>query len=75
MIIDPRPMTLTAWANALVLSLRDYGMIPQLTGLDWKTWVRDLSRVSGLSRFSIPHPEAYDNWREWAIHFNAVVGY
>lgn len=75
MIIDPRPMELEAWINAVTFSIRDYGFVPQLLGSDWKSWARNVIQLKTLSQYQLPDPEDYTDWREWAIYFNDTVGY
>lgn len=75
MIIDPRPMTMQSWVNAVTFSLRKYGLIPQLNGDDWRGWVRNLTLVRGMTRFQLPDTEPFLDWKEWAIRFNSTVEY
>lgn len=41
---------------------------------NWKEWARNLIQYPTVSAFNPPDPEFFNDWREWAVRFNQVVG-
>ncbi|QDH50428.1 hypothetical protein [Caulobacter phage KcrB] len=67
-MIDPRGMTLTDWADSVILSLTDafaYGKLMNEAG--WQDWATGLVRSPSFSARNLPDPYAFKDWREWAM--------
>lgn len=75
MRIDPINMTLLDWVDNVSFGLRQYGLIPQLTGEDWVDWANHVNQVPGIQQQQPPEPFGYDDWKEWAVYFNDAVSY
>lgn len=75
MIIDPRPMSLVSWVQAVSFSLRQYGLIPTMVGDRWKEWGKQVIQLPSIQKFQIADPRPFQDWREWAIYFNNTVAY
>ena len=67
-MIDPRHMTLTQWADAVLLSTNDAWSFGRLVDEnDWQDWARAFCAAPGYSQRNPPDPYKFDDWREWAM--------
>lgn len=72
--VDPIFLDATSWADATSLTLYDLAAVPRLTREeDWREWARGICGDPKVAAFNPPDPDAYGNWRDWALHFNASI--
>lgn len=67
-MIDPRGMTLTDWADSVILvvsSSWSYGRLDDEA--QWQDWATGLVRSPSFSARNMPDPYQFDDWREWAM--------
>ncbi len=64
----PYNMTLTDWADQVVLDLDQYGAFSKLEGEDWQNWGVQFLNNNSLGRY-IPIPYGFTDWKEWAERF------
>lgn len=68
-------LTLTQWADEVVLALDPVGPIARLdSGDPWQDWAAGLCGINGLSQLNIPSPYGFSDWRDWAERFVELVG-
>lgn len=67
MIVIPHTIAFIPWADSLFIDLPDLDIPKATSEDDWKRWARELININQLS--SIPVPETFSNWREWAYYF------
>jgi len=67
MITQPFMMTLSDWADQIVLDLDKYGPLIRLDDPEkWQDWAIQFCVISGLSQKNTPNPYQYDDWQKWA---------
>lgn len=67
-MIDPRGMTLTDWADSVILVVSgswSYGRLDDEAR--WQDWATGLVRSPTFSARNMPDPYAFDDWRDWAM--------
>lgn len=74
-MIDPRGMSVYQWTDAMSFQLADTGVtiMKLLRESDWVIWARNLLNNVEFSGLSIPDPDQFSDWREWAVRFNAAT--
>lgn len=66
-MIDPRYMSLTQWADAVILTVSDTWSFGRLTDEDkWRDWATAFVTASGYSQRNLPDPNQFLDWQEWA---------
>ena len=66
-MIDPRHMSLTQWADAVILSVTDTWAFGRLVNEDhWQEWATGFVTAPGYSQRNLPDPYKFTDWREWA---------
>lgn len=74
MNIDPRGLTVIEWTDYMAPLLAPFGPIGRLDVPErWREWALSLVGLSGLSKYDVPNPLGFDDWREWAFRFNQAV--
>lgn len=72
--IDQRDMGVQEWTAASTLGLQTFGPIPVLLDDNqWQSWGAAVLGLASLSGVVLPDPYTFDDWREWANNFNAVL--
>lgn len=67
-MIDPRGLTLTQWADAVVLTLNDAWSFGRLSDEEhWQDWATGFLRALPISNRVAPDPHQFVDWREWAM--------
>lgn len=62
------------WAESSIIPLSKYLVVPRLMHPDaWKEWANSIIQVNKIAAFGPPQPDRFDNWRDWAHHFNLAV--
>lgn len=65
-MIDPRGMTLTDWADSVILSTSDAWAFGRLDGDNWQDWAVAFLK-GNYSQQNAPDPYQFEDWREWAM--------
>jgi hypothetical protein len=74
LLIDPRHLPIAVWANQTARQLAGYGTIPKLTDeAQWQSWANLMQQLPGLSGVTLPWPQAFTNWRAWALQFGQAI--
>ena len=72
MINPTTGMTARHWTAQTSLLISRYATIPILyDDSGWKAWAAYVCSIPALAAVSVPRPEIFKDWREWAISFNA----
>lgn len=67
-MIDPRGLTLTDWADSVLLALRnDWQFGSLLDESQWQSWASQFLRAAATGRRVPPDPYQFTDWREWAM--------
>lgn len=67
-MIDPRNMTLTQWADAVILTVSDTWSFGKLLDEDhWQDWATAFVTASGYSQRNLPDPYQFKEWQDWAM--------
>ena len=68
MIVDPRGLTLTQYADAVTLSANSAWSLGRLDDESkWQDWATGLLRAAQLTAQNVPNPYFFTDWREWAM--------
>lgn len=73
-MIDPLNMSLTAWADAVMVSLDDpwsFGRLDDET--KWQDWAVGFVRAPSLAQRVLPDPYQFTDWRDWAQRANPML--
>ena len=65
-MIDPRGMSLTDWADSVILSTGDAWAFGRLQNDNWQEWAVAFLRGS-YSQQNVPDPYQFSDWRDWAM--------
>jgi len=66
-MIDPKHMTLTQWADAVILTVTDVWSFGKLTDENkWQDWAKGFVAANGYSQRNMPDPYQFADWKEWA---------
>jgi len=73
--IDPRIVdNVVDWADYMFPSIERFGVPVRLMDeSDWQNWASALSRIASFASLGVPEAYQFDDWREWAMRFNAVI--
>ncbi len=72
--VDPRNMTVEAWAAETTRLINSHGIIPKLVSeARWKAWAAYVASLPAIAAVNAARPEPYANWRDWAQAFNVAV--
>ena len=67
-MINPANMTLTDWADSVILSLKDAWAFGRLTDESlWRDWAVGFVRAPGFAQRVLPDPYQFADWRDWAM--------
>lgn len=67
-MIDPRGLTLTQWADAVVLAVDDAWSFGRLDDEAlWREWAVGFLRALPTSDRVVPNPYQFDTWMDWAM--------
>lgn len=67
-MIDPRGLTLTQWADALVLTVNTEWSFGRLDDESrWAEWATGFLRALPTSDRVVPDPYQFDRWEDWAM--------
>jgi hypothetical protein len=62
------------WTAATAMDLETFGNIPTLLNpSNWREWAFAVIGLASLSGIVLPNPNSFDEWRDWANNFNAVL--
>lgn len=73
MIIDPRGMDPVEWCERTGVELKRYGQLPLGNLISWQEWARQLTYLPYFAGRSIPDPQGFAGFEEWATRFNQTV--
>ena len=66
-MINPRNMTLTDWADSVILASSDAWSFGKLEDeARWQDWAIGFVRASPFTQQAIPDPYLFEDWRDWA---------
>lgn len=65
-MIDPRGMTLRAWADAVILTAAGSWSFGKLEGDNWQDWATGFVRAPPYAQRVLPDPYDFTDWRDWA---------
>lgn len=66
-MIDPRNLTLSEWADAVIQSLgSSWPFGTYRDGDDWRAYVVGFVRSPTLAERVLPDPWQFSDWRDWA---------
>lgn len=68
MITRPHGLTVSDWADQVVLDLDRYGAFSKIVDGDWQNWGVQFLNNGTLGR-AMPNPYGFDNWIDWAERF------
>ena len=72
-MINPRGMTLTDWADSVILSVGDAWAFGRLQDESrWQDWAVAFLR-GNYSQKNAPDPYAFDDWRDWAMRVYTML--
>lgn len=67
-MIDPRGMTLRAWADAVILDTSAVWISGRLDDdTKWQDWAVGFLRAPSFAQRTVPDPYQFSDWREWAL--------
>lgn len=67
-MIDPRNMTLTQWADAVILTVGDAWSFGRLNDEAlWRDWAVAFLRATNSSPRNPPDPYQFSDWKQWAM--------
>lgn len=67
-MVDPHGMTLTDWADSVILSLGDAWSFGRLDdAARWQDWASGFVRAPTFATQAVPDPYGFNDWREWAL--------
>ena len=73
--IDPRFMTIVEWADRMVPIVNQKG--GDVGRLDhpgqWKDWATSVILNNQKWQATVPNPNQFDDWRDWAERFLQVM--
>jgi hypothetical protein len=68
-MIDPIGMTVTQWADAVILSVGDAWALGRLDDeARWQDWGVAFLKASPFNEQAVPSPYGFDDWYEWAMY-------
>lgn len=73
-MIDPLNMSLTEWADAVMVSFDDpwsFGRLDDET--KWQDWAVGFVRAPFLAQRVLPDPYQFTDWRDWARRANPML--
>jgi hypothetical protein len=66
-MIDPVNMSLTEWADAVMLTVADTWSFGRLDDENkWQDWAVGFVRAPSLAQRVLPDPYQFTDWRDWA---------
>ena len=66
-MIDPVNMSLTEWADAVMLTVADTWSFGKLDDENkWQDWAVGFVRAPSLAQRVLPDPYQFTDWRDWA---------
>lgn len=66
-MVDPRGMSITQWADAVLLSVGDAWSYPRLDDeVRWRDWAVAFLRSPTFANQALPDPYGFNDWQEWA---------
>ena len=73
-MIDPRGMSLTQWADGVILTLNSEWSLSRLDDeIRWMDWAAQFQRIPELTQRNIPNPYQFSDWREWAMRSYSML--
>lgn len=67
-MINPTNMTLTDWADSVILSINDKQLLGRLDDeTRWQDWAVGLFKSGTFSAQTLPDPYQFTDWRDWAM--------
>ncbi|MFN8994255.1 MAG: hypothetical protein ACK5X3_11430 [Pseudomonadota bacterium] len=66
-MINPRNMSLTDWADSVILAVSDAWSFGRLEDESrWQDWAIGFVRASRFTQQVVPDPYQFADWRDWA---------
>lgn len=66
-MINPRNMSLTDWADSVILAISDAWSFGKLEDeARWQDWAIGFVRASRFTQQVVPDPYQFADWRDWA---------
>jgi len=74
-VIDPRTVSsVKVWCDKMTPYLEIFGYIPRLTDESkWSEWANRVKGIPQISSHNPPDPQAFTDWRQWAMRFNQCL--
>lgn len=72
-MINPSLSTLLEWAHSLLVDFPEQAPLILTDESDWKRWAAELTKTSYFSNSSIPNPNSFVEWRDWARQVFAIL--
>ena len=67
-MINPTNMTLTDWADSVILSINAEQSLGRLDDeTRWQDWAVGLLKSGTFSTQTLPDPYQFADWRDWAM--------
>jgi hypothetical protein len=67
-VISPVNMSLTDWADSVILSINDDQLLGRLDDeTRWQDWAVGLLKSGTFSAQTLPDPYQFADWRDWAM--------
>jgi len=67
-VINPTNMTLTDWADSVILSINAEQSLGRLDDeTRWQDWAVGLLKSGTFSTQTLPDPYQFSDWRDWAM--------
>ena len=71
-MINPTGMTLTDWADSVILTVGNAWSFPRLDDeSQWQDW--GVSVLRAFAERSPPNPYEFSDWREWAMRMYPIL--
>lgn len=64
----PTAMSMSDWADQVVLDLDNFGSFGKLLDQDWQSWAVQFLNNPSLTN-NIPSPYMFSEWKHWAERF------
>lgn len=67
MSVNPIGLTLTQWADAVIITVDDAWLFGKLESEErWRDWAVGFTRAPSFANKLVPDPYQFSNWRDWA---------
>lgn len=71
-VVNPDYMSWEDYNGNIAISYGEMN-IPFTSEDDWQTTAKVLTSNTALASYPVPHPDLYDDWRQWAQDFTEII--